>query len=310
MISFKKIAFVGFIYLLSSQIVFSAENKILFKVDNEIITSQDILDEIDYLNSLNNSLIKLEKREIYEIAKNSIIKEKIKRKEILKIVKKINLDEKYLKKIIESTYLKLGFKSINQFKQHLSKKNINIKTIEEKLKIEALWNELIFQKYSSKVKINKDELRNEINKKSLEKTKLYLLSEILFNVSNSSNFEKKHKEIIKSIESFGFENAALTYSISASSKIGGNLGWIEENSINKTIKNKINDIQINNYTNPINIPGGFLIIKVNDIKEIKKEINVENELKKLIINLTNQQLEQYSNLYFNKIKKDVIIDEL
>ena len=310
MISFKKIAFVGFIYLLSFQIVFSAENKILFKVDNEIITSQDILDEIDYLNSLNNSLINLEKREIYEIAKNSIIKEKIKRKEILKIVKKISLDEKYLKKIIESTYLKLGFKSINQFEQHLSKKNINIKTIEEKLKIEALWNELIFQKYSSKVKINKDELRNEINKKSLEKTKLYLLSEILFNVSNSSNFEKKHKEIIKSIESFGFENAALTYSISASSKIGGNLGWIEENSINKTIKNKINDIQINNYTNPINIPGGFLIIKVNDIKEIKKEINVENELKKLIINLTNQQLEQYSNLYFNKIKKDVIIDEL
>ena len=310
MISFKKIAFVGFIYLLSFQIVFSAENKILFKVDNEIITSQDILDEIDYLNSLNNSLIKLEKREIYEIAKNSIIKEKIKRKEILKIVKKISLDEKYLKKIIESTYLKLGFKSINQFEQHLSKKNINIKTIEEKLKIEALWNELIFQKYSSKVKINKDELRNKINKKSLEKTKLYLLSEILFNVSNSSNFEKKHKEIIKSIESFGFENAALTYSISASSKIGGNLGWIEENSINKTIKNKINDIQINNYTNPINIPGGFLIIKVNDIKEIKKEINVENELKKLIINLTNQQLEQYSNLYFNKIKKDVIIDEL
>ena len=182
--------------------------------------------------------------------------------------------------------------------------------MEKKLTIDALWNELIFKKYSSKIKIDKEKLRKEVNKKKFETTKSYLLSEIVFNVSNASDFDNKYKSIKQSIELSGFENTALSYSNSASSKIGGKLGWINENSINKLVRSKINNISINNYSDPITIPGGFLIIKVNDIKELKKEINVENELKNLVINLTNQQLDQYSNLYFNKIKKNVIINEL
>lgn len=308
--TFNKIAFVVLFFSFLNQSVFSLENKILFKVDNEIITSQDILDEINYLDSLNKNFIELDKKKIYEISKNSIINEKIKRKEILKFFKEIKVDNKYLEEIIKSTYLKLGFKSINQFTEHLSKKNLKIKTIEKKLTIEALWNQIIFQKYSSKIKIDKNKLKKEINKKKLEKNKSYLLSEILFNVANSENFEDKYKKITSSIKSSGFENAALTYSISASSKLGGKLGWINENSINQLIKKKIRNVSINSYTDPITIPGGFLIIKVNDIKEVKKDINVENELKNLVINLTNQQLEQYSNLYFSKIKRDTIINEL
>ena len=310
MISFNKIIFIWFIYLFSYQVAFSIENKILFKVDGEIITSQDILNQIDYLTSLNKNLIKLEKERIYEISKNSIIKEIIKKKEILKIIKEIKVDGEYLDKIIESTYLKLGFKSINQFKEHLSKQNVKIEIMEKKLTIDALWNELIFKKYSSKIKIDKEKLRKEVNKKKFETTKSYLLSEIVFNVSNASDFDNKYKSIKQSIELSGFENTALSYSNSASSKIGGKLGWINENSINKLVRSIINNISINNYSDPITIPGGFLIIKVNDIKELKKEINVENELKNLVINLTNQQLDQYSNLYFNKIKKNVIINEL
>jgi len=58
------------------------------------------------------------------------------------------------------------------------------------------------------------------------------------------------------------------------------------------------------------VPGGFLILKLLDFKEVNKEFNIENEVKKIVKEKTNQQLNRFSNIYFNKVKKDIVIDEL
>jgi peptidyl-prolyl cis-trans isomerase SurA len=298
------------ILLFNLTITKAAENKILFKINNEIITSQDISNEIKYLATINKEFLNLEKEKIFEISKNSLIKEKIKKIEILKRIKKIEIKEEYLDKLIETTYSNLGFNSVEKFNKVLEKKNLKIEDIKEKLAINAIWNEIIYIKYSSKIKINEKELKEDVQNIINKKRETFLLSEIVFNVSMGETFEDKYREVKNTILIDGFSNAALKHSISTTAEIGGKLGWINKESVNNLIYKEIKSLNKNEFSKPITISSGFLIIQVNDKKKIKKKLNAEKELKKLIQNKKNYQLGQFSNMYFNKIKKDIFIDEL
>ena len=288
---------------------FSVENKIIIKINNEIITTIDINNEINYLKTLNPNIKSLNKDQIYNIGKNSLIREKIKKIEILKYMDDIKLEKDYLDSLIKSRYTKLNIKSKDQFLEYLSNNDVYFQTIENKLSIEAVWNELIISKFSSKLKINKKKLREQIKVNSNQKLKEYLLSEIIFDISNNKNLEDKYKEIENSVIEIGFENTALTYSISNTSDIGGKLGWIREDSLNKKIIQNLKNLKKGDITKPIFTPSGYIILKIEDIKLIKKNYDIEKELNNLIRLKTNQQLSQYSNNYFNRIKKDQKINE-
>ena len=90
---------------------------------------------------------------------------------------------------------------------------------------------------------------------------------------------------------------------------GGEIGWVKETAINKNIKNELNKIKIGEITKPLVIPGGFLIIKVLEKRKIENELNIDDEFKKIKQRKINQQLNQFSNMYFNKIKKNIQINE-
>ena len=122
--------------------------------------------------------------------------------------------------------------------------------------------------------------------------------------------DNKFQEIKKIINDKGFDFAALKYSESPTSNLGGKLDWINENSLNKNIIEEIKNLKINDFTKPINIPGGFLILQINDVKSTKIELDIDKELKKLENYEKNNQLNQYSKIYFNKVKKDLEISEL
>ena len=286
------------------------ENKIVYKVNNEIITSLDIDNEIQYLKILNPKINDLDKKTILEIGKNSIIREKIKKIEIINNNKNLNIDNEYLNKLIESIYLKINLKSKKEFENYLLINNLNIQFINEKISIEALWNNLIFSKFSSKLKINKDDLKKEIMSNKNKVAKSYNLSEIIFDISKINELDNKYQMIKKDIEAKGFSNAALIHSISDTSKMGGELGWIDENVINKNIKKEISLLNDGDYSSPIIISSGALILKLNKTKETKIQLNLDKELEKIIQNERNIQLNQFSKLYYNKIKKDIVIDEL
>jgi peptidyl-prolyl cis-trans isomerase SurA len=288
----------------------SLENKIIIKVNNEIITNIDIKNEINYLKALNVDIKNLSNQEIEKIAKKSLIREKIRKLELLNYTKKIEIDEKYKNNILKSRYSKLGINSKNEFLKYLYGYNLKITEIEKKISIQAIWNQLIFSKFSNKVKIDKNELQKRISIENNKNIKNYLMSEILFNVESNNNLKKKFDEIKNSILNVGFENAALIYSVSDSSKIGGRLGWIKESSLNKDIQNNLSKLNINDITDPKVVPGGFLILKIQDIRFDKVEVDIEKELKILTRLETNRQLSQYSNIYYNKIKKNFQVDEL
>ncbi len=307
-----KIIFVYTIVLLLSKQAYllAIENKILFKVENKIITSIDIFNEINYLKIINKDVEKLGDEKIFQIAKNSLIKEKIKEIEILKKYKKIDLSSEFLEKRIINYYSKLGIKSIEDFNVYFKNQNLNVSKIKKKIAIQAYWNNLIYSIYSEKVVINKNKIRQTILNNSKKKTKSYLLSEIVFEVESKQEKNKKFDEVKESIIQEGFNNTAVLFSISLSSKNGGEIGWINENSLNQKIKNELNKISVGQNTDPIKIVGGFLILKINEIKTEKIKIDVDKELNKIINQKLNEQLNNFSNIYFNKIKKNIQIENI
>ena len=304
----KILIIVSFCLFFLTQKVGSLENRILYKINNEIITSFDLKKELRYLSLINSQILNLEKKDIFEISKKSIIREKVKKIEILKHFQEIKLDKNYIDILIKNTYSKIGFKNLDDFKKKLDSMNISLEEFIEKISIEAMWNQIIYEKFRLKIKIDKARLENEISSKKVNT--LFQLSEIVFVVDKKENLQKKVNLIKSDIENKGFNGAALIHSISESRKQSGKLGWINESSINQKLSEVIKKLNIGEYTEPQNIPGGFLIIKLNDIKNETVPINMKKELEKLIKLKTNQQLNQFSNIYFNKIKKNIKIEKI
>jgi peptidyl-prolyl cis-trans isomerase SurA len=285
------------------------ESRIIHNIGNEIITNIDIKREFKYLVALNNSLKELSKEKILNISNESIIREKIKKIEILKSFKEIKLDDDYYDILLKNIYSRLNIRSINEFELYLKDYDLTINDIKIKITIDALWNELIIQKYKAQISINENEIRKDILMNSKIQSKEYQLSEIIFEVENKEEIEKKYKEVVKSINEMGFENTAATYSFSASAKIGGDIGWINENSLNDNIKTNINSLEVGDITKPIVLSNGILILKLVNTKNLDTTIDIENELKKAINYERNRQLNQYSKIYYNKIKKNLDFNE-
>jgi len=283
----------------------SIESKIIHNIENEIITNIDIKNQFKYLVALNNSLKELNKEKILSISNESIIREKIKKIEISKNFKEVRLNEDYIDILLKNIYSRLNLNSINEFELYLKDFDLTLSKIKSKITIDALWNELIIKKYGTKININEDKLKNEILKNSKIQLKEYQLSEIIFEVANKQEINKKYNEVIKSISEIGFGNSAATYSFSESSKIGGDIGWINENSLNDEIRKNINTLKIGEITKPIILSNGILILKLMNTKNSETTVNVENELKKAITYERNRQLNQYSKIYYNKIKKNL-----
>ena len=283
----------------------ATESKIIHNIENEIITNVDIKKEFKYLIALNNSLKELNKEKILNISNESIIREKVKKIEILKNFKEIKIDENYYKTLLGNIYSRLNLKSASEFEIYLKDYDLKISDIKTKITIDALWNQLIFQKYNSKVTIDETELKKKILKNSKIRSKEYLLSEIIFEVTGKEEIDKRYNEIIKSINEIGFQNSAVTYSFSESAKIGGDIGWVNVNSLNDIIKRNINNLEIGDITKPIILSNGILILKLKNIKELETTIDIKNELKKAINYERNRQLNQYSKIYYNKIKKNL-----
>ncbi len=306
--NFKKIILIFFYSLIFFSNAIAIENKILFKVNNEIITSIDILTELKYLGTINNDLNKMPKKQAFEIAKKSLIREKIKEIELKKIFKEITVEDKFLNNLLVNHFESDEIKSIYDFEKYFLLLDISPNLIKKKISIEVMWNQFIFNKFNQNVKINKEIIKNELLTK--DKQNEYLLSEIFFTINENEILDKKTNLLEKEINDKGFSQTALIYSVSNTANKGGKLGWVKETIMSPKIKKIIKQIKINNYTKPIVLPGGFLILKIEDIRETDNDFDLNSEIDKIVRKKTNEQLNQFSNIYFNKIKKNIIINEL
>ena len=280
------------------------------KIDNEIITNHDILKESKYLKLINPDLLKLNENEILNISKNSLINQIIKKKEIEKY---LDLEKRHplVEKVLEDLFKGRNFKNLDEFKNNLNyENNYTIKEIKKKLQIELYWNELIYTRYKNSININEENLLKKIKEKKDKNKVEFLLSEIFFSKQKNISLNEQIMQIQKSIESKGFNNTANIFSLSQSSKYGGKIGWVDQNNLSKAIFAELNKIKIGEYTNTIKVGNNYLILKIEDKRTTKIFINEEKQLKEMINFETNRQLNQYSNIYFNKAKINYSIDEI
>ena len=278
-------------------------------VDDEIITNHDVEKESEYLKILNPSLVQLNYDKILDLALNSLIREVVKKKEVTKFAN-LSKENLLVNEKLKNLFLKLNYNNESEFEQDLLKKNnYSLNQIKQKIKIELVWNELIYKKYYKQVKINEKKLLNRVNNLSEKTQKKFFLSEILFEKNKDQSLETLVGQIKLSINEIGFNNTANIYSISESSKLGGKLGWVSENSLSESILEKLKLIKIEEYTDVIKIANSYLILKIDQIELNEIKIDKQLELKKLIQIETNKQLNQFSRIYFDKSKINYFINE-
>ena len=306
----NKIIFLFIIFFNSHLNISQADNaKIILKINDQIITNQDIVNEQKFLIVFNQNLKNLDSEKMYNVAKDSLIKHAVKIQELSRHFI-LNSETDRLKEVLKDFYIKINVNNEAEKKDFLKNNNIFEKDIKSKLEVEALWNELIYKKYIDQVNIDKEKLRERlINFSNNTEVKSFLLSEILFSANSKDEIRKKYSEILESISINGFENSANIFSTSDSSRFGGKIGWVNENKLSPMIYNVIKNYNVGEFTKPINIPGGLLILKINDIKMEKVEIDIEEELKKLISFEKKKQLDQFSLIYYKKIQANAKINE-
>ena len=305
-----KIFFI-FVFLLSfgSTDGFTSQVKIKFKIDGEIITNLDILDEKNYLLFLRPKLNSLSENELMKIAENSLIRETIKQKELDKIFKNIN-NENFLKDIKKRVFQLKNVDNEEEFINLTKKSNVEYERVLKKIEIEGLWNELIFRKFNKLVKTDKNKLKNELIRNiSNNKRYEYNLSEILFDLDNNETYENKFKKIKNFIKENDFKSAAIKFSLSNSASRGGEIGWVKETLLSAILNDKLKNLKNNQILEPIKYPDGFLMLRLNKKKEMKQSIDINKELNERIIFERNRQLNQFSLLYYKKLKQNTKINE-
>ena len=281
-----------------------------FIIEDKIITNYDIIKEVEYLKILNPNLQQIDTDQIIKLAKSSLVNEIIKKKELEKFLdyeKKLSYFNDYL----TNFYLSLNYKNEEDFFSTLQKKKAySPEQFKNKIKTELLWNELIYLRFNNQVKIDKIKLENKLNKLKKQYYKEYQLSEILFTTNkDNQNLKKLIDQINTSIKNVGFTNTATIFSISDTSKLGGRIGWVNENSLSEQIFDKIKDLNKSDISDIIKIGNKYLILRVEDIREIKKEYDLTNELKKIEQEERNRQLGIYSIIFFDKVKLNYSINE-
>ncbi len=281
---------------------------IIAEINQEAITNVDLDFEKRYLMSLNPNLRKLDQNRILDYAKNSLINERIKKNEIEKSFEIVQ-NQTLLSKVIGNIYSSIGISSLKEFEDYLIQNNVDIERVKEKISIEIAWNDLIVKIFADEIEIDQNSILKELEKFDKEKVDNLLLSEIIFTINNKNEFNSKYDEIKKSISDIGFEETARIYSLSDSKKSGGNLGWIYENQLSKEIIDELSKIVIGSYTKPIVTSGGFLIIKLNDIKSESIEIDKDTQLKKMIAFEKERQFTTFSTLYYKRVYNNAEINE-
>ncbi len=280
---------------------------IVMKVDNKIITNINIEQEYQYLLALNPALKKIKKEDALNVAKKSFLRERIKEKELKKYYNLNESKTEYLTEALMAMYQNIGLKNEAEFQNHLENFNLTIDDVKKKLGIELLWNRFIYEKFKEQVEIDMEELKKKISTNKIQKA--YLLSEIVLSLRDGKNINEKYNLVTKSISVDGFKNAAIKYSISDTNKLGGAIGWLTENQLSEIILKEINKLKVGEFTKPINIPGGYIILKLEKKRDKEITLNFDQELKKRITHEKNRQLNQFSLIYYNKIKFVTKIDE-
>ncbi len=273
-----------------------------------MITSYDLEQEKLYLSLINQiNINSLNKKQLNDMAKDSLIREKVKLN-IINLQEGLVISDNFININIKRIYERLGLNSFNELKYLINKNNLNYEEFVNKLVIELKWNQIIYSLFSNKIQIDKDKIDKKIRLIINEnKEEEFLISEIFLIGKNKKELKDKMIKVQESILEIGFNNTAIKYSSSDTSKNGGELGWVGESQISEKILGQIKITNTGNITKPIELSGGNLIIQVKNKRSTKKKIDIKQKFDEIVKAEQNYQLNNFSIYYFQKIKNNIVI---
>ena len=280
-------------------------NSILVKVGNEIITSHEVKNKILtnlVLNKkeINQENINKQKSVILDV----LITQKLKKIELSKY--KISAPQEQINKYLNSFYTV----DLNNLKEIFNNNNLNFELFYDDIETELSWQNLIYNLYSKNIQINESIIDQEIKDLIQKKQDVveYRISEIEFK-SEKNNQKQKISNVQNKIKNQSFESTAKELSISSTAVSGGDLGWINENSLSKEIYSIISKMKINDISDPIIKSDSIIFFKLTD-KKISKSKNIDKmKLKKNIINQKRNELfNLYSRSHLSKLKNNTYIE--
>ena len=283
------------------------KDSIFATVGNKVITKSDIINEIKIILILNGTSYSEEiKEQLDQAAIQSIIKRTIKKIEIEKH-NSLRFNPKDVDNELEQLASNLDI-DLDTLEQTLIANGINLSVINDQISTDLLWNSLIFLLYKDRLSINLDEIVDELQMLDQNKEiNEYLISEIIIKPISKENLEVKLKEIYNEIETKGFDNVAVEKSISETAIKGGDLGWINENTIAKEFREKIVKTSIGKISEPIFLPQGILFFKIRDKRTLKKFISLEDTKNQLVGAEKMKLLNMYSLSHYDKLLRSISI---
>ncbi len=309
MINIRKIFFLAiFSFFFISNSSAAIKDSLFATVSNKAITNSDIVNEIKVILIVNGESYSEERKDIlHAAAVKAAVKRTIKKIEIEKY-ESLKFSEKDLNNEINKMARDQNM-DIETFKNVFTSNGISFEHIIDRMRTELQWNSLIFKLYSERLSINDEEIEDQI-KLILEKKYIeeYLISEIIINSVPESSVDSEIKKIKDKIKNEGFEKTAIELSIAESSIKGGNLGWINENTISESFKNKIINTDIGDISDPIFLPQGILFFKVRDKKKVEQNIDIEYVKNQLVGAEKAKILNMYSLSHYEDVKRSLNIN--
>ena len=284
------------------------QDSLFATVGNKAITHSDIVKEIKITLILNGQSFSEDQRKRLETtAIKTAIKRAIKKIEVEKY-ESLEINQADLNK--ELNKLAAGSNmDLDTLKSVFIANGIDFSNVVDQVRLELLWNGLMFELYKNRLSINIDEIDEQLKSIELEKKiKEYLLSEIIIKSVSKEKVESKIEEVKNKIKIEGFEKVARNISISETSTKGGDLGWISENIISEEFKSGIINTPVGNVTEPILLPAGILFLKVRDKRELKKFINLEDAKNQLVNAEKTKILNMHSLSHYDKLKRSIAIN--
>jgi len=305
----KKIFFLVLFLLINTQKINAGINDALFMtIGNKPITQSDIVDEIKIILILNNESYSDDKRDqLHELAVRSTVKRTIKKIE-LERNNFFQLNEEDLEREITKLATNI-FIDVDTLKNLCESNELDFSKIEDQVKTELYWNSLIFEMYKGYLKINQEEIEDQLKlSKNKNQINEYLISEIVISKVEDDKLDLEVQELKKKVENESFEQVAREVSISESALKGGDLGWINENIISERIKSILTETPVGNLSSPIVLENGILIFKLRDKRKVEQNMSLE-EIKNELINAEKSKiLNMYSMSHYDKVRRTITIN--
>ena len=306
MIKKIKLLFSFLIILLSTNVIASIDNKIIVKVGEEIITSYELKNKI--LTTLFLSGQEINQSSINNLKKqslDSLIFDKLKLAELKKY--EIETDNFRTNRYLNS----ISSNNIKDLIDRFEKNNLNFDLYKKEIEIQMMWQELIYNIYSSKINIDENTVNNELNNQLIKKSsvKEFKISEIEIPSSMDETNEKNIKDVIDEISKIGFANTAVKLSISSSARNNGEIGWVNSNSLSKKMKEIIFSLKVGDVSKPLIQQQSITFLKLLDVRETKiNKVNIDELKKKIIDQKKNELYNLYSRSHLSKLKNISFIE--